>query len=525
MTRRGSTCGLVAQARLPTCGQALWPAIVHLRLRKLSDHRKECLCHAALRRALALTLSALLACPLPLLAGGPLIVGGPNFGSSGQPFTWDTSQPIAYRVDGGPLSVAPSGAIMLDNAAGLALVQNMFQVWENVPTATVRFTNAGAIQPAGTFTDGDVSNAAEFNEVAGSCDAGVQSPILFDANGTIFTQLIGDPAVIGFAGTCKLDDASGRIVSAMAVLNGIFRDTVDIGNNYELSANQFEQAFVHEFGHFLGLDHSQINVNVLNNPNPVCSLDDVTGLPLMFPVLFCQARKDSGLPPLAPDDIAWISKLYPETQNSPPNQVPFLSSYGLIAGNVFFSDGTTPAQGVNVIVRRLSDGVVSNGNEAKRIAFSAVSGFQFTGNPGQSITGDNPGSARGSRDPALLGYYEIPVTPGTYTVEVESVFPYFIGGSGVGPLRVPIPNPGAAEFWDSGESATDLPSTFTSINITAGQTVSNINFILNGTLPRFDAFESAALELPSLPSAGPAYEQPALLRRDQLVVVAREEAA
>jgi hypothetical protein len=311
----------------------------------------------------------------------------------------------------------------------------------------------------------------------------------------------------------------------LAVLNGRFRDGTDSGNNYELTADEFEEVFVHEFGHFLGLDHSQINVNVLNGTPSACALDERAGLPLMFPVLFCQARKTAGLPVLGTDDLAWISWLYPETTNSPPAQTPFTSAYGFITGTIFFSDGQSQAQGVNVIARRISDGIPSNGNESRRITFSAVSGFRFTGNPGQNVTTDNPGSRRGSRDPALLGYYEIPVTPGTYTVEVESISPSFVGGSGVGPLRVPIPNPGAAEFWNSGESATDLPSTATNITVAAGQTVANINIILNGTGPRFDAFESAALELPSVPSVGAAYETPAVLRREQLIAASREEAA
>ncbi len=69
------------------------------------------------------------------------------------------------------------------------------------------------------------------------------------------------------------------------------------------------------------------------------------------------------------------------------------------------------------------------------MAVSVVSGYRFTGNPGQSITGDNTGgSAHGSRDATLIGYYEIPVPPGTYTVEVESIDSSFQGGSGLGPF-------------------------------------------------------------------------------------------
>jgi hypothetical protein len=447
-----------------------------------------------LHRALAVALTGVLACPLPVWAGGPLAVGSPTAGTSGVAIVWDAAQPVTYRVDGGPLATNPSGTVIIDNAAATTIVQGMFQVWENVPTASVRFANGGAIQSVPpNFTDGDVSSAFEFNSVVPSCEAGTQSPIIFDANGDIFAQLIGDPSVIGFAGLCKVDDATGKIVTGAAVLNGRFRDGINSGSNFELTADQFEEVFVHEFGHFLGLDHSQINQNVLSGSR-TCAVDELAGLPLMFPVLYCQARKSAGLSILGPDDRAWISKLYPETASG-SNQTPFASAYGFISGKIFFSDGLTQAQGINVIARQISDGNSANGNESRRVTFSVVSGFLFTGNPGQNVTTNNPGSVSGSRDGNLIGTYEIPVVPGTYTVEVESVRASFGGGSSVGPVDPPIANPGPAEFWDNGESATDLPSTSSPIAVTAGATISNINIILNGTPPRFDAFESAELRV------------------------------
>jgi len=448
-----------------------------------------------------------LAVPCPVRAGGPLIVGGPSFGTDGLAFTWDMSSPIAYRVDAGPLAVNPSGVVVVPNSQAINDVQNMFQAWENVATANIGYTNAGAIQNVPPdFNDGDVSTVTEFDAVEADCDAGNQSPIIFDANGSLFDALFGDPGVIGFASPCKLDGATGRIVSGMAVLNGIFRDGVDSGLNLDLTAAEFNEVFTHEFGHFSGLDHAQINVSVLSLSGS-CPTDLLAGLPLMFPYLQCQARTPAGLPILAPDDVAWISQLYPETANMPPAQRPFLNEYGFIKGTIFFSDGITQAQGVNVIARRVSDGNPANGDETQRIAFSVASGYRFTGLPGQNVTGDNPGSRRGSRNAQLIGEYEIPVTPGSYTVEVESVDSGFTADSGVGPLDLPIPNPGLDEFWNSGESATDIPATRETITVAAGATVSGMDIILNGTPPRFDAFESAELRM--------AEELPRWLRREK----------
>jgi hypothetical protein len=141
-------------------------------------------------------------------------------------------------------------------------------------------------------------------------------------------------------------------------------------------------------------------------------------------------------------------------------------------------------------------------DESKRIAVSVVSGFSFTGNPGQSITGTNTsGSQFGSRNPALVGYYEIPVPPGTYTIQTENIDSSFTGGSGVGPMDPPAVTYGAFEYWHNYESAFDDPSRRDPVSVVAGQKISNLNFILNQTPPRFDPFEDgqARMALPKDP--------------------------
>ncbi len=424
----------------------------------------------------------------PAHAGGPLIVGG-TVGVDAQPFTWATGVPIQYRVDGGPLSADPSGTVVINNADGVMRVEQMFQVWEAVSTATISYTNAGQITGV---ADNDVSDATEFNTVEGDCNNGTQSPIVFDADGAIFDELVGDPNVIGFAGPCR-PDVGGRILSGHAALNGRFLDEITdltaTPPNRELSDAEFDAAFIHEFSHFSGLDHSQINVNCLGG----CGVNDLEGLPTMFPQLLSDEMRT-----LAPDDIAWISRLYPDST--------FATTFGTIEGMIFFSDGQTPAQGVNVIARQVGN--------PRRVAVSVVSGYLFTGNPGQPVTAqylpcptsspgcpssgflaDNtPGSSFGSRDPTLIGFYRIPgLLPGNYTIEVESINAGFDAGSSVGPLDPPIPSPGPAEFWDTGESDTDaVPGTPGTVSVSAGGVVMAIDIILNGTPPRFDQFETGA---------------------------------
>jgi hypothetical protein len=277
-------------------------------------------------------------------------------------------------------------------------------------------------------------------------------------------------------------------------MNGQFQDgvsnTASTPRNYELTANEFDEAIMHEFGHFLGLGHSQINLDLLTNFRFPCDVDGLAGLPLMFPEELCQARKDAGLPVLSPDDAAWISKLYPSAS--------FASGYGTISGRIYFSDGASQVQGINVIARAVDDQATAQ-DESKRIAVSGISGFLFTGNPGQSITANmsdpnenNTGGDRnGSRNPALIGYYEIAVPPGTYTVEVEGIYSAFESDSGIGPLSPPVSLPGQAEFWNKDESAFDFTQQRDTITVHSGDKITGTDIILNQTQRTFDEYEDS----------------------------------
>src|SRR5439155_5396057 len=349
------------------------------------------------------------------------------------------------------MSVTSSGTTVIDHNAGVERVQNMFAVWQGVSTATLSYSNAGPLLPAGSYTGGDLKTAQQFNDVMGSCNAGKQNPVIFDADGRLLVSLGLPPEVIGFNSGCALDTINGYLLSSAIVMNGQFQDGINSPGstrvNLELTPNAFDEAITHEIGHFSGLDHSQINVDLLLQGTFPCDTDELAGLPLMFPFAFCQARKDAGLPVLSPDDLAWISSLYPNANTG--------DSYGTISGRIFFGDGASQVQGVNVIAR-VVDGSGTIEDESRRVAVSAVSGYLFTGNPGQSITSSMPqsfenntgGDRNGSRSTGLIGYYEIAVPPGTYTVEVESVFYAFVGGSGVGPLSPPI-GLQTPEFWNT----------------------------------------------------------------------------
>ena len=100
---------------------------------------------------------------------------------------------------------------------------------------------------------------------------------------------------------------------------------------------------------------------------------------------------------------------------------------------MYFSDGESHAQLVNVVARRVDNGGTP-ANESRTTAASGVSGNEvriFNGNPINEPS-DMPVGPFRSQEAADIGRYEIPLPPGNYMIEVESIDPNFTEGSSVG---------------------------------------------------------------------------------------------
>ena len=335
-------------------------------------------------------------------------------------------------------------------------------------------TNAAAV----------INAVSDCSTLPGNPAGGIAKPrtiIYDDSSGSIMTALGEDPInTLGFAdAVCLSSDGTDNYFNrGYAVLNGK-------GITSANASTKLKPVMIHEFGHMLGLDHSQINLDCLNDPG----CPGLEGLPTMFPVLVDGAAMSTP----ATDDVAGISELYPGTTFAP--------STGTITGHVFFSDGQTPAEAYNVIARQVGNPLV--------VAVSNVSGALFTsdaGNPFVQSAALGTPSPFGSRDQSLIGFYRLPgLPPGNYTVEVEAINgsggAAFVLGSGVGPIGsflgfqfplaslLPTP-PCAQEYLVSGSTATCSSAGATTISVSGGQVVSTgTDIILIGTPPGSDAWE------------------------------------
>jgi hypothetical protein len=371
-------------------------------------------------------------------AGGPEYVAGSSYFNSstmGQAITWSQGQ-INYYTDQGDLSP------ILPNASANALVASSFSQWTSVAIASLTANAAGQLAEDVNgsnieVTDGIVTAPADITPQATSKPVG----IVYDYDGTVTDALLGSGA--GDPSECFWNAVYGgpdnfstnaNFLHALVVING----------QCALQSSQLtdvEYRLVRVLGNVIGLGWSQLNSNVITgNPTPTAA--DYAGFPVMHymdqpdcvPITFCYANPYQ----LASDDMAALSRLYP------PVSTP--GSTARIYGSVYFIAHSgapgQPMQGVNVFARWIDP---STGLPSHQYGVSSVSGFLFTGNAGNPITGwDDPlGTAYsefGSSDQTLEGFFDLgglPIPNGASTAEyqlsVEAINPLW--SAGVGPYE------------------------------------------------------------------------------------------
>lgn len=367
---------------------------------------------------LALSAAMILFAALLSRAGGPKCVAGTSYfdpTTTGQPLVWPQGL-ITYYTDQGDLSP------ILPNATANSFVASSFSQWSAVPTAALTITSGGQLAEdvSGSNVirnaDGSISMPADIQSTA----TGTPIGIVYDYDGTVTDALIGAGA--GGSSQCFSNavyggnDNYGSFATyqhALIVVNG----------QCALQSSQLtdvEYRLVRVIGSVLGLGWSQVNPNVITR-SPAPTPDDVAGFPVMHavdplncvPITVCYAN-----PPyqLAMDDAAAISRLYPVTaQNlsSFPGKQVFSAVTARIHGSVRFTDAHGNAaqamEGVNVVARWINP---ATGLPSRRYAAAAVSGFLFTGNAGNPITGFNdalghPLAEWGSSSQTLEGFFDL----------------------------------------------------------------------------------------------------------------------
>ena len=349
-------------------------------------------------------------------AGGPLSLCNVNT-PSGTPITYANPN-VLLNYDKGTLGT-------LSNAQAATLVNNAIALWTNVPTATISLTR-GADVPV-DVTTANVLTYYDYNNSIPLAPDGL-NPVIYDNDGSIIDLIMGTGAnnsVLGFAGSFW---SGCHYLEGQAVINGKFSADTAL----------MTTVMAHELGHFIGLDHTDLNAaQGLSSAN----------YPLMYPVAYRSSIS------LGDDDVSAITSLYPDTNVA--------ASYGTLQGN-FRTTGGTQVPGANIWAKENTSGKV----------YSVVSDY---------LTQRN-------------GFFKMLLPPGTYTLHASALDAtdpgsgvVLTGGSGVGPYSGGITDASFQPPLYASANAGGAPlnivfgnSTPNQVVITAG-CVATADFRINGT--------------------------------------------
>ncbi len=283
---------------------------------------------------------------------------------------------VPYRVDQGILGD-------LSSETATQAVDDMLGMWETV--AALDFSKQGTLD-----VDVNFNNFEAYLEPDSPLG---YSPIIFDNEGNIVEEYFGSgskSSVLGFASSVFFDQNSSTgaitaIAESHSLYNGyLYKDA----NRRDLTGaaevlNEFKTTILHEFGHMVGVDHSQGGFIDEYNSDTA----DLSTFPVMFPIAANSEIE------LHRDDIVAINMCYPSSS--------IISGKGRISGTLTKEGRNVKA--ANVVVYNVS-------NTSEEVV---------------STASDSDGQSNGTFNFPYL-------VPGDYIIKAERIDSGFTGGSSVG---------------------------------------------------------------------------------------------
>ncbi|MBI1910298.1 MAG: hypothetical protein HYS22_09035 [Deltaproteobacteria bacterium] len=333
----------------------------------------------------------LILAPQALKAYGPTVVNT----TTNTAIKW--SMPMTYQRE---------GSLTVNGFNTEPFLTNAVSAWQGADGSDV-------VMSATTLKD---TNNADVSDVTGDTvcsylyDASIcpngptgdgQNPIVLDADGSIVAKFFGEAnraKTLGFAGIVRFSTSNNSVAKGEGVFNVVCLDGAKSSacpSGTTISQDDLEAIITHELGHFLGCNHSQVNLTE--------ATDDDASNNQYITTMYSFLVSGSGvfIKTLERDDEICVANLYPSSG--------FSSGICRLEGTVFDQNGKE-MQCANVIARN------TKSDQSKTDAISYLSGQL---------------SAAGTLDGDFV---IIGLKPGeTYSLEVEAIYPKIIGSSGIKP--------------------------------------------------------------------------------------------
>ncbi len=336
----------------------------------------------------------------------------------GIPYRWE--KPLVYNLDRGDLKPGDSD---FSRERVAQIIAESFATWIESLQGGSLSIGEGESLPLAADGLGDDVNISNYSVYLGSSKP--VNPIILDADGEVLDAVFGSCAkfnTLAFAGLEQVNEATASIEKARAVFSGACIPDAS-GHTVSkdgcgpcaltLDETRVRRMILHEIGHMLGMDHSQVNPESYAScrATGTCSVSIEEDLPTMFPMLVEGAKMET----LHADDIAYFNRLYGNPEQG---------SCG-VEGRVLASDGKTELRGVEVVLRSVDSRfereealAFISGAEAPRLRAGDKTAANCAGDcGGYQITGLKPGE--------------------TYKVCVQNILSQFQGGSGLEPVDSP----------------------------------------------------------------------------------------
>ncbi|MBI2067021.1 MAG: hypothetical protein HYT77_03300 [Deltaproteobacteria bacterium] len=331
-----------------------------------------------------------------------------------------------------------------------ALINEGLNQWADLSESNVTYTR----ESLGVAVDAD--NVCCYLYDSAACPSGPtddgKNPIVIDDDGAVVAKFFGSSnklTTLGFAAVIAYDATTGAAVKGEAVFNAACLKGVELADctavNLSFAEDDFISFIVHEIGHFLGLNHAQVNLTEADNS----TTSDDDKITTMY-AFFIQGNGSNFKTPERDDQVG-LAFLYPESS--------FTSSTFMAEGTVFDTNGTTEFACANVIARSTTT------DKTRTDAVSFVSGQLCPG---------------GTFNDTCDGNYQIQgLSPSSsYTLEVEAINTSFRGSSGIPPCEAAGEQPTFTSQTRSGSISGSAGGTSSANNFTLSGTSGNVNTLL-----------------------------------------------